>query len=389
MVSMDSRKPAILRYAPTLVVAACACAVVLGIRTWQESDSVMRETSRKASKPAPGTFKSPYRELRKQQTTIPRSIVRKPVVLTSADELPISLEDARQFLAESTSFQRASTRAKSASTVIRRLCASGFTNEAFASIETEHSEAREAGISAFFLTARLNDGAILEKIRSFKEPEDAATAVRAYLKRLPLDSVHLLPVEDTTLKPIIREALTAHFREKLADANERDQALGLIEGLHSKGLLADELLAKKIVNEPTDVFTKWEQINSRISAPDPEIASGLWELVEQMGREDPIRALEAVSTGNITLKTNAPFLRPVLAILANTDTATAHRWYERYERTLTPAQRDDAAWIFAAKALESNLPDQVSLWSSQVKDPQTQERLARLLNTRSSPAVSR
>lgn len=262
------------RYLPGALVLCCA--LTLGVRTSdQPSHAPVAFGHTQATGPtAAPNFKSPYRRERAAKAPA----FRRPVIVTNTDEMPITLGEARRLREENLSFPLPSSRSRPAAAIIRRLCGSGFTAEAFASIEAERSEAREAEITAFFLTARLDDNAMLDKIRGFKERGDTSAALRAYLKRLPLDALRLLPAEDPALAPVLRQALTAHFHEKLSYADQRDQAIPIIEELHAKGLLDDELVSRKIAGEPaTDVFTKWEPSNKRFTTPAEPISRDMWD----------------------------------------------------------------------------------------------------------------
>ncbi|WAC17779.1 hypothetical protein OVA24_11045 [Luteolibacter sp. SL250] len=362
----ESTKTTLTRYAPALLLAGCA--LMLGLRTSQESGTHPWQPSPTAAPqvPAPGSFTSPYRELREKQAAVLRSVTRPPLLPADNALPPLSVGEAKQLVAESRQFGGASGRGRVAAEAISRLCAAGHVDEAFSLIEPQASEARNAGIKSFFETAKLDEAEIVRRISGFPENGDAATALAAYLARVPLRGIELFASRYPELERILKIAMSSYL-ERQFSGPDTELAKIIVDSLHAKGLVEDRLLMRKILEDTsTKPILRMHELRLRIPAASPYFGETQMEIVNQMAHTTPREAVEFSLNAKYPERPNTA-LRNVLGIWAKNDREAALRWYREHSAGLTEAQRDDAAWAFANSAVESGNLEEAREWSSRIK----------------------
>lgn len=376
----ESTKPTLTRYAPALLLAGCA--VVLGLRISRESGTRPWQASPTAAPKAQaeGTFKSPYRELREKQAAALKSVTRPPLLPADSPLEPLSVEEAKRLVAESREFGGASGRGRVAAEAIARLCAAGHVDEAFSLIEPEASVARTAGIKAFFESAKLDEAEIVSRISGFPENGDAATALTAYLARVPLRGIELFASRYPELDGILKNAVSAYL-ERQFSGPDAELAKIIVDSLHSRGLVEDRLLMRKILEDTaTKPILRMHELRLRIPAASPYFGETQMEIVNQMAHATPREAVEFSLNAKYPERPNTP-LRNVLGIWAKNDREAAVRWYREHSAGFTNAQHDDASWAFALSAGESGKPSEAREWLAQVKEPGMKKNLDSMLRT--------
>ncbi len=370
----ESAKATLPRYAPALLLAACA--VVLGLRTSRESTtSPWQASSADPSAPTTVHFKSPYRELREKQAAALKSVTRPALKPVDSAMEPLSVEEAKRLVAESREFSGASGRGRVAAEAIARLCAAGYMDEAFSLIEPEASLARNAGIKAFFEAAMLEEGEIVRRISGFPDDTDAATALAAYLPRVPLRGLALFASRHPELGDFLKKAMSGHLESQFSGP-DADLAKAIVDSLHPKGLVEDRLLMRKILEDTaTQPILRMHELRLRIPAHSPYYGETQMEIVNQMAHATPLKAVEFSLNAKYPDRPNTP-LRNVLGIWAKNDREAALRWYREHSAGLTNAQRDDASWAFALSAGESGNPAEAKEWLALVKQPERKKMLA-------------
>ena len=376
---------AAMRYAPAAILFLCAIIVSFFIN----GDGGMRNGSPDSiGKDSPIVFKSPHRHERE----IPSPARRAPLKASEADSAPLTLEEGRKMIADSRELGRPSSRGRIVTEVIRRLNASGFSEEAFLLIEQEPSDARIAGIAAFFESAPLDEKNLMERIKGFQNPADAVAALSVYLRRIPAGQISAFIDREESLHPFLQAALTEYLNKKLDSDPERPQALAMMDGLHAKGLLSDELVLRRIVEDrDSDPFQRLNELNARIPTDNPRFMESCWILIGQMTEKDPEKttglAWEAGKRKNIGGPNH--MLRSVISDWAVKDPGAATAWYQARVAEFSPAQKDDAAEAFGFIARDLGRRGEAAEWIAKVGDPEMKRWLSSMLGVPASPDFGR
>lgn len=303
--------------------------------------------------------------------------IRKAVSITGADELPITPEEAATELAYIARFESDATRGKATATIIRRLCRSGHTEAAFAAIEKDPGEAREMGITAFFLTAAADDTEIFDRIRNFPDKDDRLAAMEAYLQRVPLHLLKPMLAGSGDLADTFRLALDDVLLRKLS-TDEKQQAISLIDELHREGMVGGKLLAQKIIRDDSiDPFEKWKSLFQKLNA-EPLVIQDSWKyLLPEMAETDPGKTADFLRKR----QTAGPHydLRYVLSRWIKKDPEAVRNWFDLNQKDASPSSIDAAAWVLAVHAKDTNQPEEAASWLVKVQDPQSQIILRGLL----------
>ncbi len=370
------------RYLPGLILLLLA--IGLAFRVSEEPAPSAKTSHAPDRTPPPSARYLKSRDRSVPAATFPQ--LRPPVTVTSADEIPISPEEARVEFADIAKFDSPTTRGKETATLIRRLCRSGYFAEAFAAIDHTEPVTKEVGITAFFLSAPLDDAAIISEIKKLPDEDDAMIAFAAYLRRVPVEQIRLILAKSGDLSGPFVKSLDAVLDLKLKSPTDRGKAEALIEELHPDGLASDNLLGQKILGDPTaDPFEKWELLRKRLSHS-PRTLGASWKYcLNQMIEKDPARTADYVTdaSGN---SPNEP-LQNVLIQWSAKDPEAALRWYEKRQSTSPDSFNDAAAIAFMVRARIDGRPDQALAWIEKVRNPEIRERLSQLKAPPGKPVV--
>jgi hypothetical protein len=360
-----------LRYLPALFFLLLAIGLTLRI----SDDSAVRDDSSVSSAPTSTSGTRPFKSRNRIAITITFPQLRQPVTVASADEIPITPKEASDEMTVIARFDSPSTRGKAAATLIRRLCRSGYPEEAFAAIDSSSPIERETGITAWFLAAEIDDAAIFSRIRQLPHAEDAPIAFVAYSRRVPVDQLRLLLAESGDLSPAFVTSLDGILDLKLKSPSERKKAGELVEELHSEGLASDKILGQKILTEPTlDAFGKWEELGKRLTNS-PALVRNSWKYcVDQMIAADPRRTADQIASTTATAPNQ--YLQYVLIEWSAKDPEAARRWYDERHSTASMSVRDDAALAFMVNARRLGQTAEALVWQEKIGNPQVRKFLS-------------
>lgn len=375
----DSGNPAPLRrYFPALILVLVA--MILATRTWLQEPPVPKTTgSSPNSTPRERIIRFKVSDRSAAAETVAYPLVRKPILVTSADELPITATEARDEIKIAANYHSDKTRGSSVSTFIRRLCRSNLPDEAWKCVENVPGEARLLELEAFFLTVPNADDIAIDKIRSLPAAEDRAAAFTAYLRRIPLPHLKAVILASAGLEADYREGLDKFLISKLA--SDRAAATAVIREIHDLELGGGFAWAQAIIDDPEiDPFEKWRTIREHLATSDPKSALRAWNsLLPKMTSVDPARAAHIVMSAYQHDAPNFMF-RQVLSQWLKENPTAARQWIIVRTSDATSRQLDDIDWVRALHAKETGDPEEAANRLADIRDPATRTTLSRVLD---------
>jgi hypothetical protein len=300
----------------------------------------------------------------------------------------ITPDEARKLLSAARGNPDVMRRSADCISIIGRLCAAGYTEEAWAMVEENPGQVRDSELVKFFKSAGLSPAEMISKIENLPYKGEAFTALRGYFSSLDPASTSAL-LADASFKDFIRKldesspgilgkAISTSLMGRLAfpgSTAEKMAARDLAARYHSEGILNDGQLVQILkADETSDSFDKWGLVAH--SLPNPprgsEAAALRKEVIEGMVNADAPKALQQLA--------KVPGRQGFLDLLAgvkkwgNVDPSAASQWYQTSASGLSEVQRDSVVMAFYQLALDSGEPEGAERWAGEINNTELKKQ---------------
>lgn len=266
--------------------------------------------------------------------------------------------------------------------IIRELCESGYTDEAWGLIDANKGTLRYGQLNSFFRSANLSIGELQVKMNEL-EPSEKGTPISGHLSSIKFDDLKTTLESGSldTLKKIINKKHPEAFKNIISgDLFRRMQLSNDKEGKTLISDLATELHDKNFINDvgyagildmnpSLSTFEKFERFtnSSKDNWSAPETDRFREKAIKSMIASDAGKALNLISAAN---HPNAPGdMLTAIENYGSMDPVGANKWYVDNLSNLRNQQRDAAATAFFNLALKGKETDGAKAWMEQIQDP--------------------
>jgi hypothetical protein len=311
----------------------------------------------------------------------------------------ITPDEARKLLASARENPDVMRRSADCISIIGRLCAAGYVDEAWGMIEGNPGQVRDSELVKFFKSAGLSAPEMISKIESLPFRGEAFTALRGYLSSLDPESISAV-LSDSSFKDFIRKldqsspgilgrAISTSLMGRLAFPGSaadklaaRDQAVRY----HSEGVLNDGQLVQVLkADETSDSFDKWSVVTNSFPNPNlrSEAAALRKEVIEGMVNADAPKALGEL----VKIPGSQGFMDLLAGVKkwGNVDPSAASQWFQTTKSGLNEAQRDSVAMAFYQLSLDSGEPEGAERWAGEIANAELKKRALERLASKGAP----
>ena len=304
-------------------------------------------------------------------------------VLQMKDGDRLTPAEARVLLSEALKIKNNAKSAEKAYFIIKKLCQSGFVNDAWDLIDINPSNFRDQEISAWFQYSGLSIPEVLEKAKLLSGNNETSQAGFGYLRSLRTEEMGAV-LQNRSFGNLFSNSLflsntvagELEFRAvSTANSDVRKEVLRAALLFHGQNLINDNGIAQVLRSlRELSATDKWQLLETHVKT-DPE---GLRrEQVVKMTTEDADAALDTIVRTQSELA-NAD-ITTAITRWGSLDPVKANLWFKENSSRLTEPQHDSAVTAFVDLALTYNEPDGALQWANQIRNTERrQAALARL-----------
>lgn len=279
------------------------------------------------------------------------------------------------------------SRAGFAQGVIKELCESGYSREAWELIDPGNGIVRNFGLSSFFANADLPPAELLEKIANVST-NDMFTCFSGFLNRYPPDQLSTLlespemnrfysAVGDDLKAVNVKTAVSGVLQRNMnmMEPEKRGGTYELARDLDSKGLLEPHdfiLIVQRYSNK--NIFDQWEDIkNVDLNGSSRSIVKKQRRsMLSAMVTEDAPAAVKNILTNDG--ERVGDDLAWALDSWTNLDSQGAADWYKSNQTSFSGKQRELVSSSFAEAAISSLEFDSARQWAERIENPDTRNK---------------
>lgn len=270
--------------------------------------------------------------------------------------------------------------------ILRSLCESGYSEEAWSMIEQNVGTLRRGQLSQFFASAQLSDAELLEKMRD--DPTELTASLRGYVRRFDASELKSL-IQSGKLqnalgdlqKSQIEGALVTALQLESTKAEKKDLAeiFKSAADLYNAKLM-DERAFYDILNRKSvgDSFERWDLLESsgfNGGGRDREFRNAM---ITGMIDNDADRAMEVLRRN--TRGVDLGDLGSAMSTWLQNDSQAANTWYQKNQASFTPSQKNVISEANFSLALEFSELDTAQSWLNTISDSEMKTRLTQRLN---------
>ncbi|QJE96799.1 hypothetical protein [Luteolibacter luteus] len=310
----------------------------------------------------------------------------------------ITPDEARKLLSAARENPDIMRRSADCISIIGRLCAAGYTEEAWSMIEEGPGQVRDSELVRFFKAAGLSPAEMISKVENLPYKGEAFNALRGYFSSLDPASTSAL-LADPSFKEFIRKldesspgvlgrAISASLTGRLAFSGstaEKMAARDLAMRYHADGVLNDGQFVQILkADETGDSFDKWALVANALPNPGrgSDAATLRKDVIEGMVNADAPKALQQLA--------KVPGRQGFLDLLAgvkkwgNMDPSAAAQWFQTSRNGLNQTQRDSVAMAFYQLALDAGEPEGAEQWAGEISNAQLKQEAVKRLPKKAS-----
>ncbi|GAA5127324.1 hypothetical protein GCM10023212_31980 [Luteolibacter yonseiensis] len=272
--------------------------------------------------------------------------------------------------------------------VIKELCESGYSKEAWDLIDPGNGIVRNFGLASFFENADLPPADLLDKIANVPRL-DMFTGFSGFLNRYPPDQLSALldspevkrfysAVGDDLKAVNVKTAVSGVLQiamNKMAP-EERGGTYQLARELDSKGLLEAHdfiLIVQRYSNK--NIFEQWEDIKAvDLNGWSSNVVKKQRQgMLSDMVAEDAPAAVKGILNGDEDRAGND--LAWALKSWTNLDSQGAADWYKSSQASFSGRQRELVSSSFAEAAISSLEFESARQWAEQIEDAEARRKI--------------
>ena len=307
---------------------------------------------------------------------------------TREEDQPLTPVDAKRMLTEFQQLKSITERSSKISQVIRRLCLSGYSEDAWGLIEENPGQVRTKSLGVWFFSAGLTADKMTRKLPSLANASEAPLAIAGYLRSLPPDGINLLmenqvfksysdkltSEQPDALKRLLAGSLEYHSLTAKG-VESQSKVAAAAANYHQAGNLDDDgLISVLKASNAMKAVDKWNLLAEHLTGGGESFRN---TLVEQMIMENPAAAMASISKMQNNIATAD--IGNALLHWGAADSAGAGQWFEQSKGKLTTEQHDAAVKAFIELAVTFKESDGAIQWASQLHNPEYKAQiLARL-----------
>jgi len=263
--------------------------------------------------------------------------------------------------------------------IIRALCQSGYSEEAWLLLESNPGMLRNGQLTQFFRSAQLSESRLLELIKQV--PHDSSSTVAGYISRFSIselpDVVNSGKLQETlgealNKKDVMAGVIASSFREigvKNSSYESNVLAMEKLVKLHSAGFLDDNAIYN-IVDRPDvgSVFDGWsilDGVKFRAVDKNNKVRSNM---ISKMVDQDALRAVDMMR-GNSRDGRNDDLYKAIQNWV-RIDSSMMLEWYNSTSKSLSNMDADAVATANISLAFKSDELDSASSWINLIRDPE-------------------
>ena len=293
----------------------------------------------------------------------------------------ITPDEARKLLQDSKArYLNIDERSKECAEIIRQLCLSGYTEEAWEMINNDPGQVRNFQLTSFFTNADIDSNNALMLMQNLQYRIDFPIALSAYLERLDLEQLSefvsssenketINHLANSSYRNLLSNSLSGALGGRIAAANTTKQ-LAIVEMasmLYQQNTINQECLLEAISNATSlDSFSKFEMLSAAVKSDAiiSEATDARNRIIETMVRNDAEKSLNTIA--GVRGEQGIIDMQFALNQWTKIDTKAAADWYSSNINKLDKNQQDGASLAFFKSALDYKEYDTALQWSERI-----------------------
>lgn len=269
-------------------------------------------------------------------------------------------------------------RAEKAWHIINQLCQNGYTNEAWALIDSADGAVRQKGIGGFFRDAKLSDDEMISMLDTLKTA-DRSAGLYGYFSRLSPEEFASLDMSRFPLKSgfehgAFERAIGDLLKEcydpenPAAGSSSRAGVLSRVIDQTNAGTFSYWQVANVLKNDPSrDGFLYWEvakNVSEQAKANQRSFDGTDAQIIRVMTAQDPERTL---SMASVPGSREYSYYHIAMMEWLNKDFAGGEAWYQKNVGKMAPEDVDRSAVAFTRASVRAGNLDIGEQWMEKIQ----------------------